>query len=307
MNPLVSISCITYNQKNFIRDCLDGFLSQKTNFNFEIIIHDDASTDGTKEIIQEYQIKYPDLIFPLFQKTNQYSQGVRGIMARFNFPRCKGKYIAMCEGDDYWTDEFKLQKQIDFLENNLDFVLTFHPVNVQFSDGSFKEDFGLGNLFQKSESTIYDLAVFGNYIHTPSVVFRNVITKFPNQIFKSPIGDYFLWILIAQYGRIKKLSDNMAVYRFGVGIFSSDSDEKRERLFLKTLLLLSESVDNITIKEILKNRVLAMKTSRLPYPIRRLEDYSNCAKLEIVADYVSIDVVFRVMILKILRYFKNIH
>jgi glycosyltransferase involved in cell wall biosynthesis len=93
---------------------LDGFLSQKTNFPFEIVIHDDCSTDGTREIIEEYSQKFPDIIFPMFQHENQYSKGIRGMMARFNFPRCRGKYIALCEGDDYWTDPYKLQKQLGF-------------------------------------------------------------------------------------------------------------------------------------------------------------------------------------------------
>src|SRR5690625_3999133 len=100
---IVSISCITYNQSSYIRQCLDGFLMQKCNFKFEVLIHDDASTDNTADIIKEYQAKYPDIIKPIYQAENQYSKGVRGINIRFNFPRAQGKYIALCEGDDYWT------------------------------------------------------------------------------------------------------------------------------------------------------------------------------------------------------------
>lgn len=119
--PLVSICCITYNHVDYIRDCLDGFLMQQCDFKFEILIHDDCSTDGATEIIQEYQKKHPDIVKPIFQKENQWSKGVRGISSKYNFPRAKGKYIAMCEGDDYWTDPLKLQKQVDFLENNADY------------------------------------------------------------------------------------------------------------------------------------------------------------------------------------------
>ena len=121
--PLVSICSITYNHAPYIRQCLDGFLMQKTNFKYEIIIHDDASTDGTAEIIKEYAEKYPDLITPIFQTENQYSKGLRGFYARFVYPRAKGKYIALCEGDDYWTDPLKLQKQVDFLESHPDYVM----------------------------------------------------------------------------------------------------------------------------------------------------------------------------------------
>ena len=127
--PLVSICSITYNHAPYIRQCLDGFLMQETNFKYEIIIHDDASTDGTTEIIKEYAEKYPDLITPIFQSENQYSKGLRGFYARFVFPRAKGKYIALCEGDDYWTDPLKLQKQVDFLEANPEYVMCTHRYN----------------------------------------------------------------------------------------------------------------------------------------------------------------------------------
>src|SRR5690606_1543694 len=103
-HPLVSVSCITYNHSSYIRQCLDGFVMQKCDFAFEVLIHDDASTDDTQEIIKEYQAKYPEIIKAVLQKENQYSKGIRGISPRFNFPRAQGKYIAMCEGDDYWTD-----------------------------------------------------------------------------------------------------------------------------------------------------------------------------------------------------------
>lgn len=121
--PLVSISCITYNHARYLRECFDGILMQKTNFKFEVVIHDDASTDETKDIIEEYTQKFPEVFFPLYETQNQFSKGVKGIMAKYNFSRCRGKYIALCEGDDYWTDPEKLQKQVDFLENNLDYSI----------------------------------------------------------------------------------------------------------------------------------------------------------------------------------------
>ena len=107
--PLVSIACITYNHENYIRDAIEGFLMQKTTFPVEIIIHDDASADNTAQIVKEYTDKNSDLFIPIFQTENQYSQGNKPL-ANFVFPRAKGKYIAICEGDDYWTDPYKLQK-----------------------------------------------------------------------------------------------------------------------------------------------------------------------------------------------------
>lgn len=117
MDPLVSICCLTYNHEPYIKQCIDGLLMQQTNFSFEVLIHDDASVDKTQAIIKEYKERYPDIIKPIFQIENQYSKGV-GVTRVYQFPRAKAKYIAMCEGDDYWTDPYKLQKQVDFLEAN---------------------------------------------------------------------------------------------------------------------------------------------------------------------------------------------
>jgi len=123
--PIVSVACITYNHAKYIREAIESFLMQKTNFSYEILIHDDASTDGTDQIIKEYELKYPNLIFPTYQSENQFSKGVRRILATFVFPKCRGKYIALCEGDDYWTDPLKLQKQCEYLETNPEFGLVF--------------------------------------------------------------------------------------------------------------------------------------------------------------------------------------
>lgn len=121
--PLVSIDCTTYNHENFIRDAIEGFLMQKTTFPVEILIHDDASTDKTASIVREYEEKYPHLIKPIYQTENQYSKR-DGSIGRIQRGRARGKYVALCEGDDYWTDPLKLQKQVDFLENNKDYILT---------------------------------------------------------------------------------------------------------------------------------------------------------------------------------------
>lgn len=128
--PLVSISCITYNHEPYIAQTLDGFLMQKTSFPFEILIHDDASTDRTADIIREYEKKFPNLIKPIYQKENQYSKGFTSVSAAWNFPRAQGKYIALCEGDDYWIDENKLQMQVDFLENNPEYGMCYTNFNL---------------------------------------------------------------------------------------------------------------------------------------------------------------------------------
>lgn len=112
---VVSTYCLAYNHEKFIRDALEGFVSQKVNFRYEVLVHDDASTDGTARIIREYEEKYPDIIKPIYQKENQYSKGI-DIVGTIITPRLKGTYIAICEGDDYWTDPEKLQRQVDILE-----------------------------------------------------------------------------------------------------------------------------------------------------------------------------------------------
>ena len=114
---MVSIRCLVYNHEPYIRQCLDGFVMQKTNFRFEAIVHDDASTDGTAAIIREYAEKYPDIIKPIFETENQYSKG-NGALRKIMDAHMRGKYIALCEGDDYWIDPLKLQKQVDYMEEH---------------------------------------------------------------------------------------------------------------------------------------------------------------------------------------------
>ena len=124
---LVSICCLTYNHEKYIKKTLDGFVNQKTNFKYEVLIHDDASTDGTVDIIREYEEKYPEIIKPIYQTENQYSKKIR-ISQTYQYPRAKGKYIAMCEGDDYWCSENKLQEQFDIMEQNPNVSLCTHNV-----------------------------------------------------------------------------------------------------------------------------------------------------------------------------------
>ena len=119
---MVTIRCLAYNHEPYIRQCLDGFVMQKTNFRFEAVVHDDASTDGTAAIIKEYAEKYPNIIKPIFENENQYRKR-DGSLKRIMNEHTHGKYVALCEGDDYWIDPLKLQKQVDFMEANSDFFL----------------------------------------------------------------------------------------------------------------------------------------------------------------------------------------
>lgn len=138
--PVVSVCCITYNHEPYIEDALEGFLIQETDFPFEILIHDDASTDRTADIIREYEAKYPKLIKPIYQVENQYSKGAL-ISPTFNYPRAKGQYIAVCEGDDYWTYKKKLQKQYDFMEFNPEYSACAHRIEMKFEGVESEERF----------------------------------------------------------------------------------------------------------------------------------------------------------------------
>ena len=247
LNVKLSVCCISFNQKEFIIKSLDGILAQKTDFRFEIIIHDDASTDGTKEIIESFQEKYPDIIFPYYQKENQYSKGVRGFMAKYNYPRCRGKYIALCEGDDYWTDPYKLQKQVDFLEANSEYSLVFHKTKA-IQKGQLVEDNVIENRFDKvldkSNILTTDLLRIGNFIHTCSVVFRRDKLLIPKEMNFSPVGDYILFISLSQQGKIKRLEEEMAVYRKGSGSYSSLSPIDMQRKIIQYHLCILSMLTN---------------------------------------------------------------
>lgn len=219
-SPLVSISCITYNHKEFIRDCLDGFISQECSFGFEVLIYDDASTDGTQEIIKEYQQKYPTIVKPIFQTENQYSKGFKGIMAHFNFSRARGKYIALCEGDDYWTDTLKLEKQVEIMETDKNCNLVFTDIHtLQEETGQVEDNWAVIN---KSRIYFKDL-IKKNVISTCTVLFRNQSSIILlDWIKKFKIGDYPLYLfLLKDGGYAYYIQKKTAVYRqHKSGIFS---------------------------------------------------------------------------------------
>lgn len=137
-NIEVSVICLAYNHEKYIRSALQGFVEQITNFEYEVLIHDDASTDQTADIIKEFEEKYPDIIKPIYQKENQHSQGIK-ILSTHLLPKVQGKYIAYCEGDDFWTDPHKLQRQYDILEKNQECSLCVHRVNCLNEDDSPNE------------------------------------------------------------------------------------------------------------------------------------------------------------------------
>lgn len=232
---VVSISCITYNHAPYIRQCLDGFMMQQTNFAFEVLIHDDASTDGTTEIIKEYEAKYPDIIKPIYEEENQWVKGRRG-SAVFNFPRAKGKYIAMCEGDDYWTDPLKLQKQVDFLSRNTEMSMACHRTQVVACNNSHQEYIHPEEI---DESRCFDLKELIEYKWIPrtlSILFCREVLDRINYQYYTNFFDIVLFYEILACGKGFIFSDVMGVYRVHVnGTWSAASSATQTAITLSTL------------------------------------------------------------------------
>lgn len=214
---IVTIRCITYNHNSFIRDCLEGFVMQKTNFRFEAIIHDDASFDGTADIIRDYANRYPNIIKPILESENQFTKGGYRLISNIMLERFPhGKYIAECEGDDYWTDPMKLQKQVDYLESHPEISASAHQCTI-VGDGS--------GLFRENVPEIIDLKDLisnSRLFHTSSFIYRREqIMKLPSMTMPYTSGDKLLFLQTAIYGPIRYFDMPMAVYRkHGTGISS---------------------------------------------------------------------------------------
>lgn len=213
-NPTVTVWCLTYNQKEFIKDALDGFVMQKTSFPFEVIVHDDASTDGTTNIVNEYAKKYPEIIKPMIETENQWQKGgLKHIISIMNEKHRRGKYIAFCEGDDYWTDPLKLQRQVDFLEDHSEYSMCFHSAKKQYETNAVAW-INCENIQDKD----YDATdIFINWtVPTASVLCRKEAMDFYANL-KHPerIQNYDIFIILscAMVGKLRGMHEQMSVYR----------------------------------------------------------------------------------------------
>lgn len=213
---MVSVNCVTFNHKDYIRQALDSFLMQKTNFEFEILVHDDASTDGTGEILREYEKKYPGKVLPLIQTENQYSQGIDNISGAFNFPRARGKYIFMCDGDDYWISPDKMQKQVDYMESHPECTLCIHSARIELvgkalTEGQMRPY--CGNRVISPEEIVDKTSGYAmSAMAFPSRIVKNL----PDYYVECPVGDTPIQMIAASEGYGYYFDEPMSGYRVGV-------------------------------------------------------------------------------------------
>ena len=214
-NIEVSIICNTFNHKEYIEDALRGFLKQETDFSYEILIHDDASTDGTDNVVKKYAELYPDLIKPICQRENQYSKGIN-ITSTYQIPRAKGKYVAFCEGDDFWVSKKKLQLQYNALEDNMDVDICTHAAIIQHA----KKNVNIGRIKPSKVRTIFSVDNVieggGGFVATNSLFIRkSLFSSTPKFRQLYPI-DYSLQIFGSMRGGMLYLPNCMSVYRLYV-------------------------------------------------------------------------------------------
>lgn len=218
----VSVICNTYNHVDFIRDALNSFVMQKTKYRFEVIVHDDASTDGTDEIVREYAEKYPSIIVPILEKENQYfklkKEGKGGISQLISFPKTRGKYICFCEGDDYWIDEYLIEKKVTFLENHPEYCAYLHRTKF------FSYDKNIFTGFSNKSEVEYDytfLDAINLRSHTTGWLIRkeiylNLDNVPEKQKFLTMFGDQRMGLWTTLIGKVRYTPEEMSVWRYNV-------------------------------------------------------------------------------------------
>ncbi len=241
----LSVIVPTFNHAPFIAQTIEGILLQKTNFEIEILIGDDASTDNNSLIIRAFQENHPDKIKAFLHEKNLGPITPRELGGKNNvaflFLQAKGEYVALCEGDDYWTDENKLQKQVDFLDQNPEYALCHHQLLVTYEDGSKSHHFNPEN--QPETLKIADLLRDETWnLGTASTVFRNVFTSFPDWWMKTASGDLGIFLITTQFGKIKYLPETMGCYRKHKGGMTNIHTQQNQ-FFLRNRMEMFEAVN----------------------------------------------------------------
>lgn len=241
----VSVICLTYNHEAYIAEALESILMQRTDFDFEIIVSDDCSTDNTQAVIREYQKKFREKFFCIY---NEVNIGVIPNLVQA-LQHCKGEYIGCCDGDDYWTDPLKLQIQVDILEQDPQFVVCAHSVAIKMPDQLLHQE-----IDESLKITDGRALALGNYVPGASVLYKNFssVMPFPHWISECRINDWAMFVYLGQFGKIKLLGREMSVYRFTKsGIFSKLSSVDSTRNYIQTAyLMLSKIEDSQTLKNL---------------------------------------------------------
>jgi glycosyltransferase involved in cell wall biosynthesis len=253
--PKVSVFMMAYNHAPYVAQALDSALAQKTEFPVEIVIGEDNSTDGTRSIVKDYVQRYPTRIRALLHETNIGAH--RNQIAVFE--ACKGEYLALLEGDDYWTDPLKLQKQVSFLDKNPDYALCFHNVLVLQNEAT--EGILYNQSTQSTTTTSLDLAI-RNYIATVSCMLRRSFPTMPEWFERAPAGDYSLHMMHARYGKIGYLPEVMAVYReHEQSSWQSKSSFYKKTNWFKTLAFLIPEFDGAVQEQLISSQLAALQSS----------------------------------------------
>lgn len=291
LKPLmVSINCLAYNHGKFIREALESFVMQKTTFRFEAIVHDDASTDGTVEIIKEYAKRYPSIIKPIFENENQFSKK-DGSLERIMSEACKGKYIAFCEGDDYWTDPYKLQKQVDFLETHLDYVMCSHLYREYVDDEKYICPY-VKPSFSENSFSLYDYIKGKWFAHPLTVVYRKSAFDIEEYLKYGMFYDVTLFYSLLKKGKCWLMPEIMGVYRIhngGIWSHLTSQDkcffEIKQRLAIYKIEKTEISVDFIlnTMQQRCYSRFLLIKNFMLVcnifYAVYKYKGMRTCISL----------------------------
>jgi glycosyltransferase involved in cell wall biosynthesis len=266
----VSVTIITYNQKNFIGKAIDSALMQETTFPVEILVGDDCSTDGTRDIIRDYEARYPGRVIGVLHNRNMGKNG--GINCLETLKRTKGEYWAIMDGDDYWTDPLKLQKEADYLDAHPECSMVFHNARVTFEDGS--PSYLLNGPAMKPFYTVDDLVGEEEiwFMATSSQMYRNIIPEYPTWFRESSSGDIPRLILKAKLGNIGYIPDVMSVYRKNRA-GASYHDNERDEVFLRNRI---EMYSNINRELNYKyNRVLTKNIARYYRMMLDARQYEN--------------------------------
>ena len=215
---MVSILCTAYNHEEYIAECLESFLCQKTDFAFEVLVNDDASTDGTAAIIKQYAEKYPEMIRPFFQEKNLYSQlKMPGLFAKVFYPEARGKYIALCEGDDKWCDGTKLQRQVDWLEAHGEYTACVHNTVLRFCDNADDDRLLIDERSDRDVEFSTVIQGMSRAFHTSSILARREYIVDPPE-FHYVAGsygftDYAIGLWLTMKGKVRFIDRPMSMYR----------------------------------------------------------------------------------------------